>query len=129
MRVWLECRGKVDTEHTSVSPSSFIYTRTKTGIHQRKYYTNKYTTMTSYKLSTIILTSLSTPKYTKNQQQPQTGAMNETPCYVHDSRKTVTRPQVRTPIIGPQCTTINNSTTVPHTTQKQRCIIEVKCQQ
>ena len=30
--------------------------------------------MTSYKLSTIIVTSLLTQKYTKNQQQPQTGA-------------------------------------------------------
>ena len=84
MRVWLECRGKVDMEHTSVSPSSFIYTRTKPGIHQRKYYTYKYTTMTSYKLWTIILTSLSTQKYTKNQQQPQTGAMHKTPCYVQE---------------------------------------------
>ena len=34
------------------------------------------------------------------------------------AEKTVTRPQVLAPIIGPQCTAINNSTTVPHTFQK-----------
>ena len=30
IKMWLGCRGKVDTEHTSVSSYSFIYTRTKT---------------------------------------------------------------------------------------------------
>ena len=85
--------------------------------------------MTSYKLSTIRLTSLSTQKYTKNSSSRKQEPAQQTPCYVHDSRKTVTRPKVLTPIIGPQCTTINNSTAVPHTTQKYRCIIEVKSQQ
>ena len=76
--------------------------------------------MTSYKLSTIIVTSLLTKKYTKNQEPAQ-----QTPCYVHNSGKTVIQPKVLTPIIGPQCTAINTSTTVPHYNSKlEICIYE-----
>ena len=67
--------------------------------------------MTSYKLSTIIVTSLWTQKISSSYKQEPA---QQTPSYTHNNRKTVTPPKVLTPIIGPQCT-INNSTTVPVT--------------
>ena len=82
--------------------------------------------MTSYKLTTITVTSLSTQKYTKKisssrKQEPA----QQTPCYAHNIRKTVTRRKVLTPIMGPQCTTINNNTTVPTTKRTNNSKIEM----
>ena len=128
MYMWLGCRGKVDMEHMSVSSSSFIYTRTKPGIHQRKY-TYKYTTMTSYKLSAIILTSLSTPKYKKKSAAAANRSHEWIKCCLNQTGASSANTLLRTwyqknshtttsTHTDYRSTSINNSTTVPHTTQK-----------
>ena len=74
--------------------------------------------MTAYKLSTLIVNSLSAPVYTeKVSSSRKQEAAQQTSCYAHGNGTTATRPKLLTPIIGPQCT-INNSTTVPTTKQQ-----------